>query len=166
MDFLPYRRNEAVSYAHDWAYRRNPMYFDYNDIGGDCTSFASQCIFAGTGRMNYAPTFGWYYISSDQKAPAWTGVEYLRNFLLRDKPTPGPVAQESRELAAAQPGDVIQLKFTGEVFQHSPVVVCTSGSGAPSHIWIAAHSNDCDCRPLDTYVYQEYRVLHIIGYYV
>ena len=165
MDFLPYRREDAVAYAHYWAYRRNPAYYDYNDIGGDCTNFASQCIFAGTGRMNYTPDYGWYYISSGQKAPAWTGVEYLKNFLVRNMPSPGPVADVTKELFAAKPGDVIQLLFNGDVFQHSPVVVCTDGSGDPARIWVAAHSNDADCRPLDTYVYQNYRVLHILGYY-
>ena len=41
---LPYDRAAAVRYAHIWAYGRNPRYYDYESIGGDCTNFASQCI--------------------------------------------------------------------------------------------------------------------------
>ena len=96
MIFRPYNRLEAVIYAHRWAYSRNPSFYDYEELGGDCTNFASQCIYAGTGIMNFTPTYGWYYIDPDDKAPAWTGVEYLRNFLVRPERSPGPVAQETR----------------------------------------------------------------------
>ena len=91
---LPYDRAAAVRYAHIWAYGRNPRYYDYESIGGDCTNFASQCIYAGAGVMNDTPTFGWYYINANDKAPAWTGVEYLYNFLTRRTPSAGPFAGE------------------------------------------------------------------------
>ena len=71
MLFRPYDRLEAVIYAHRWAYGRNPAFYDYEEIGGDCTNYASQCIYAGTGVMNYTPTFGWYYINSNDKSPSW-----------------------------------------------------------------------------------------------
>mgnify|MGYP003291041621 CR=1 FL=1 len=162
---MPYRRRAAVDYAHVWAYGRNPDYYDYDKIGGDCTNFASQCIYAGTGVMNYTPTFGWYYIDANNKAPAWTGVEYLHNFLARNEVSPGPVALILDDLSLAEPGDVIQLRFSGDVFQHSPIVVATDFSGDPARILLAAHSYDADFRPLSTYEYEEYRVLHILGYY-
>ncbi|MBO7377439.1 MAG: amidase domain-containing protein, partial [Clostridia bacterium] len=76
-----YDRNAAVSYARAWAFGRNPNYYNFDGLGGDCTNFVSQCIFAGAGVMNYSPVFGWYYISSDNRAPSWTGVEFLGDFL-------------------------------------------------------------------------------------
>ena len=165
MIFRPYDRLEAVIYAHRWAYSHNPSFYDYEELGGDCTNFASQCIYAGTGIMNFTPTYGWYYIDPDDKAPAWTGVEYLRSFLVRPERSPGPVAQETQELSRARLGDVIQLSFEGNTFQHSPVVVQPSADGDPAKILLAAHSNDVDWRPLDTYTFQAYRVLHILGAY-
>ncbi len=165
MELQPYRREEAAAYARHWAYGRNPEFYDYERIGGDCTNFASQCIYAGTGVMNYTPIFGWYYIDANNKAPAWTGVEYLHNFLIRSEISPGPICTVTQDLTVAEPGDVIQLIFEGDVFQHSPVVIATDGSGLPSGIQVAAHSYDADCRPLDSYTYQQYRVLHILGYY-
>ena len=165
MELQPYRHDEAVAYARHWAYGRNPEFYDYERIGGDCTNFASQCIYAGTGVMNYTPIFGWYYIDANNKAPAWTGVEYLHNFLIRSEISPGPICTVTQDLTVAEPGDVIQLIFEGDVFQHSPVVIATDGSGLPSGIQVAAHSYDADCRPLDSYTYQQYRVLHILGYY-
>ena len=66
----PYDREAAVLYAHQWAYGRNPLFYDYEHLGGDCTNFASQCIYAGSGVMNFTPTYGWYYIDANRKAPA------------------------------------------------------------------------------------------------
>ncbi len=46
---IPYDRNAAAEYAGYWAYRRNPRYDPFDEIGGDCTNFVSQCLFAGCG---------------------------------------------------------------------------------------------------------------------
>ena len=72
----PYNRQAAVAYAHRWAFGRNPAYSNFDGMGGDCTNFASQCLYAGTGIMNFTPTYGWYYLSLNDRAPAWTGVEW------------------------------------------------------------------------------------------
>ena len=108
-----YRRTQAVEYAHKWAYGRNPAFYDYESLGGDCTNFASQCIYAGGGVMNFTPTFGWYYLNANQKAPAWTGVMYLYNFLTRGELSPGPKG-EACVIHDLLPGDMIQLSFDGK----------------------------------------------------
>ena len=157
-----YDRSAVVLYAHQWAYGRNPAFYDYENLGGDCTNFASQCIFAGCGVMNFTPTFGWYYIDANQKAPAWIGVPYLYNFLTRGSGSVGPVARPCT-LAELRPGDLIQLSFKGEEFQHTPIVVAVGEPAAPENILVAAHSFDADNRPLSTYEYRKLRMLHITG---
>jgi hypothetical protein len=37
MNILPYNRIAAVDYAHEWAFRRNPAYADFSEMGGDCS---------------------------------------------------------------------------------------------------------------------------------
>ena len=157
---LLYNREKAVEYAHKWAFSRNPMYYDFQNIGGDCTNFASQVIYAGYGVMNYTPTFGWYYISINNRAPSWTGVNELYNFLINNKGL-GPKAQLTT-LSEIEPGDIIQLSFNinSDSFDHSPVVV-DKGLGTPSTILLAAHTNDSDYRPLSTYSFQKLRPLKI-----
>ena len=81
MTVIPYDRRSAVAYAREWAFRRNPRFLDFSEIGGDCTNFVSQCLYAGSGVMNFTPVFGWYYLSSSNRTASWTGVEYLYNFL-------------------------------------------------------------------------------------
>ncbi len=155
-----YDREKAVSYAHRWAFSRNPMYYDFEYIGGDCTNFASQVILAGCGEMNYTPTFGWYYNNLNDRSPSWTGVNQLYNFLINNQ-VAGPRAVLST-LENVEAGDIIQLDFNSQnpQFDHSPVVV-DSGDGTPDTILVAAHTNDSDFRPLSTYNYENYRVLKI-----
>lgn len=163
MKSLQYDRGGAVLYAHEWAYGRNPAFYDYEELGGDCTNFASQCLLSGGGIMNYTPDFGWYYIDGNQKSPAWTGVEFLYQFLTRETPSVGPAARPC-EIWEVQPGDLVQLSFTGEQFQHTPVVVWTESQPlTPAEILVAAHSYDADNRPLSTYEYKKIRFLHITG---
>lgn len=156
---MQYQREKAVAYANEWAYRRNPAFYDFQYLGGDCTNFASQVLYAGSGVMNYTPVTGWFYISLNNRAPAWTGVNELYRFLVNNK-GPGPQGELS-ELSLAEPGDIIQLKFGYyDKFDHSPVVV-DSGDGTPDTILLAAHTNDANCRPLSTYDYTDYRCIHI-----
>lgn len=160
-EFL-YDRVAAVAYANKWAYRRNPDYYDFENIGGDCTNFANQCILAGTGVMNYTETYGWYYVNLDYRSPSWTGVEYLYNFLVTNKGI-GPFAEEI-SLSQLQLGDVCQLFMDQGRFQHTPVVTEIGDPPTQKNVLIAAHSNDANCRPLDTYNFKKIRYLHILGY--
>lgn len=155
MHIQPYDRAAAVAYARRWALGRNPAYYDFEKIGGDCTNFASQCLYAGAGVMNPTPTMGWYYRSLNDRAPAWSGVEQLHRFLINNRSV-GPFAVEvAREQAAV--GDIVQLAKGGDYY-HSPVIVAIRPT-----ILVAAHSYDALDRPLDSYVYDTARFLHIEG---
>ena len=152
-----YRRDEVLQYAKQWAMGRNPRYLDFEHYGGDCTNFASQCIYAGSKVMNYTPVTGWYYNSSSDRTASWTGVTYLYNFLVGNRSV-GPYAVVTDE-TGVQPGDIVQLGRKEKGFYHSPVIVAVRGG----RIYVAAHSFDAYMRPLDTYIYEKARFLHIQG---
>lgn len=152
-----YDREAAVRYAVKWALGHNPLYYDYSEIGGDCTNFASQCLYAGSGVMDYTTDFGWYYINANRKAPAWTGVPFLYQYLTRSVRTPGPKARLT-DRGGVRPGDLIQLSFDGISFTHTLVVLKWDPV-----ILIAAHSEDSLFRPLTAYSYQTARYLSIVG---
>ena len=161
-ELIPYDRRAAVRYAHRWAFERNPRYLNYDELGGDCTNFASQCLYQGSGVMNFTPELGWYYIDGNHKAPAWTGVPYFYNFLTRQESSRGPVGIPA-SLEQLEPGDFVQLRFAGDLFGHTPVVVETGSPPTLDNVLVAAHSQDADFRPLNSYQYQEIRFLHILG---
>lgn len=161
---LPYNRQRAIDYARQWAYRRNPDYFDFETLGGDCTNFASQCLYAGVGVMDFTPTFGWYYLNANNKAPAWTGVRYFYNYITRTETRPGPFGFDAK-LEQLEPGDFVQLGFQPNVYSHTPIIVEMGSPPTLANTLVAAHSYDVDCRPLDTYNFQQLRFLHILGAY-
>ncbi|MDR3344667.1 MAG: amidase domain-containing protein [Oscillospiraceae bacterium] len=146
---MPYNREAAVRYAHEWVYRRNPKYYDFSQIGGDCTNFISQALFAGGIPMDKKPD-GWYYRSPDDRAPAWSSVSKLYEYGTRKKSN-GMTLTEIPP-AEIQIGDVIQLSFRQGEWGHSLLVVRAGDSPDESNVLIAAHSNDNDFRPLGSYV--------------
>lgn len=153
---LSYDRAAAVAYARRWAMGRNPAFYDFEDIGGDCTNFASQCIYAGAGVMNLTPVTGWYYRSAADRTASWTGVEYLHNFLINNRSV-GPYGHEVSR-SDVQLGDIVQLGTSGGDYYHSPVITAVSPG-----ILVAAHTFDALDRPLSSYNYSRARFIHIDG---
>ena len=156
---MPYNRERAVRYARRWAYSFNPLFYNFSDIGGDCTNFASQCLLAGGLMMNFTPVTGWYYLSVNNRSPSWTGVNELYNFLINNDGV-GPKAEEI-DLKDIENGDLIQFDFNDDGdFDHTPIVV-DKGLGTPDTVLVAAHSYAALDRPLSTYNYLNLRCLHI-----
>ncbi|MDR0397479.1 MAG: amidase domain-containing protein [Oscillospiraceae bacterium] len=161
MTEIAYDRESAVRYARRWALSRNPEYASFDKLGGDCTNFASQCVFSGSGIMNYTPDVGWFYKSILNRSAPWSGVLYLYQFLTNNQ-GPGPYGR-NMPLFMAKPGDIIQLNIDGERFEHSTVVVSTGKQPAPDSIIVAAHSKDTDGKKLSEYEYAALRLIHIEG---
>jgi len=153
-----YNRKKAIEYAYKWAYKRNPKYYNFDNVGGDCTSFISQCIYAGSGTMNYKKHIGWYYNSSADRTASWAGVEFLYNFLINNKSI-GPKAIRT-DIYNIQVGDIIQLKLLEERFSHSLIIVEKKENNLES-IYIATHTQDAYHRSISTYDFKDIRFLHI-----
>lgn len=162
MKILAYDRHAAVAYAKRWAFARNPNYYDFSFLGGDCTNFASQCLFAGASVMNYTPDLGWFYRSIDDRAAAWTGVEYFYHFLISNEQGvgsgKGPFGMEVG-INSVKIGDFVQFgRETGD-FYHTPIIV---GFRDDTSL-VAAHSNDAFARPITSYSFERLRCIHILG---
>ena len=153
-----YNRERAVAYARRWALSRNPLYFDYAGIGGNCTNFVSQSVYAGSCTMNYTDTFGWYYLSPAERTASWTGVNFFYDFLTQNRGV-GPYGREVEE-AELESGDVIQLGREVGGYYHSLLLL---SRGEDGELYIAAQSNDALDRPLSSYEYDFARYLHIDG---
>ena len=160
---LPYNRERAVEYARRWALSRNPLFIDFTGRGGDCTSFVSQCVFAGCGVMNYTETFGWYYISPMNRAPAWSGVDEFFNFMtgapdfVAENGGTGPRGFDVTDASQIEIGDVIQLQNDMGEFYHSLLI----SEITQNDILVCAHSDDALDRPISTYNFAALRVIHI-----
>ena len=162
---IPYNRRRAVEYARRWALSRNPLFIDFTGQGGNCTNFVSQCIFAGAPVMNYTPTFGWYYVSPENRAPAWSGVDELYSFLTGAPDFTsvnggyGPYATDAATSRNVEIGDIVQLSNTEGRFYHTLII---SGF-TDNDVLVCAQSDDALDRPLSSSNYAGVRILHIEG---
>ncbi len=159
MKYMEYEREAVVEYAKKWAYSRNPQYYNFDNVGGDCTSFASQCIYAGSQKMNYTKNLGWYYINGNNKSPSWSGVEYLYQFLITNKRV-GPQAIETTQ-NNLQIGDIAQLSFDGKKFSHTLVIVKIESKFTLRGIKIASHTLDSLDKRISEYNFENIRFIHI-----
>ena len=154
-----YNRNEAISYAKKWALGRNPRYYNFDPIGGDCTNFISQCIYAGCNKMNYNYENGWYYKNGYDKSPSWTGVNFLYKFLTTNKgfgPRGKDVSQSEIKI-----GDIAQLSFDGITFGHSLFIINIDDENDLNKIYIATHTYDVLGKKLENTIFLKF-VLFIL----
>lgn len=152
----PLNVSAEIEYARRWAFSYNPAYYNFEDIGGDCTNFVSQCLFAGGAVMNHTRDTGWYYTSLHDRAAAWTSVEFFYRFMVNNKSV-GPFGRPVT-LYEVRAGDVIQLGTAGR-FYHSLLVIRVR-EGVP---YVAAHTFAAFDRALTTYSYEGIRCIRITG---
>ncbi len=159
---VKYNRKFAINYAKKWALSRNPNYYDYQGIGGDCTNFVSQCIFSGINIMNYRRSLGWYYINANDKSPSWTGVNYLHNFITSNKSV-GPYGVET-DLSQLEAGDFIQLSNNGSNYTHSLILTRIDNTDASTpNYYVCAHTYDVYEKNLFDYNFKTMRCVHILN---
>ena len=112
--------------------------------------------------MNFTPVTGWYYRNLNSRAPAWTGVEYLYNFLI-DNNGPGPFGEiilpQEAEIV-----DIIQLGNSNGDFYHSLIITETIiHNELQSDFLVCAHSFDLKNKRLSEYNFAQARFIHISG---
>ena len=156
-----YEREKAKEYAKKWAYGRNPKYYNFDNLGGDCTNFVSQCIYNGSSIMNYTKNTGWYYNSLNSRSPSWTGVEFLSKFLTINKSI-GPRGREVK-IDEIDIGDIAQLNFDGINFTHTVIIVNIGNILDLDNIYIACHTYDSYNRRISSYDFKDIRYIHIDG---
>ena len=146
MKDILYSRQACLEYALKYAESRHPRYYNFDAIGGNCTNYASQCLYAGLPVMNYSP-YGWYYNSISNRSPSWTDVRLFCDFLLSNKNV-GPYGTLSN-IENAEIGDFIQLKNNTKWYH--TLLVCDV---SPQDILICANTYDSYLRPLSSYYFR------------
>ncbi|WP_157335020.1 amidase domain-containing protein [Paenibacillus lutrae] len=128
-----YDRNRAVKYADLWWDRYNPA---FAELEVDCTSYVSQCLFAGGAPMNYTGkrTSGWWYAgqqgSRELWSYSWAVAQALQLYIPASrKGLRGTIVSSAAEL---RPGDCISYDWDGDGrFQHNTFVTALDAAGMP-----------------------------------
>ena len=155
-----YNREKAVWYARKWAFGRNPNFYSFDEIGGDCTNFISQCLYYGEIEFSYQG-MGWFYHSLNARAPAWTGVDELFSFAIENTGEKGP--KFKLVLASEiEVGDVVQLKV-GKNWTHTLLVTETRRPKNLSNIFVTGHDRDVLNVPLTYFNFNQIRFCKILN---
>ncbi|MDD6266212.1 MAG: amidase domain-containing protein [Clostridia bacterium] len=175
----PYNAKDALNYSYKWTglYEkvRNPDYYEYDNYGGNCNNFTSQCLHAGGIPMD---TYGdiscqWKWYSGDinvgntasGRSMSWTGVEEFCNYCINNKGF-GLSCEVGGNIYSARVGDIIQYVSKDGKGVHSVIVskVIYDENGNVVDLLINSNTTDkVDC-PMITYGYTSIRVIRIVGW--
>ncbi len=157
-----YNREKAVEYAYKWWNKRNPLFFNFDGYGGDCTNFVSQCLYYGEIEMNtISPPF-WFYKNSYNRSYSWTGVVEFFNFITTNTSTLGPRAKVVT-INDIEIGDVVQMLQSGDRFHHNLLITKIQGKKSLENIYVTCHTNDAKDKRLSDYYFQQIRFLKILN---
>ncbi len=136
-----YSPDKAAAYADKWvakdgngkvtAGKYNPAYMNMNSIGGDCTNYVSQCIYAGGMAMNNT----WFYKSPSNFSGEWsTSRRHYPYMSSRGKGIKNPKAADIWK------GCPVYYQSEGNAnISHTTICVGNDASGVPV---INSHNND------------------------
>lgn len=170
-----YNRQRAVDYARQWWNQRNynGNYLAYDEFGGNCQNFASQCLHAGGINMDHTGTIDnqWKFydetLSSKQTASgrsySWTGVDMFYSYAVASYKS-GLVSLTDIEYKYAEKGDIVQVGAYNH-WRHALVVtdVLKNADGTVKDIVVASNTADRWNYPLFAYIYTAPRLIHILG---
>ena len=114
--------------------------------------------------MNFTPDLGWYYINENDRAPAWSSVEFFYDFMTGapsfsvNNGGVGPYGIEVDATGVFE-GDVVQLADETGDFYHTLLITGFS----EGQTLVSAHTNDALDKPLSSYNFASLRYIHIEG---
>lgn len=169
--FYEYDRIGAILYARGWALSRNPKFQDYEEWGGNCTNYISQCVNAGGIPMDpYGDNVmkEWYWYSDKKRTPSWTAAQPFFEYFTRNNNDNtnnfGAYAAESN-YEEMELGDIVQLIKDGKAY-HTMIITGILFAGDEVYDYlISQNTYDLLDYPLSLKV-GERRYLKIFGYYM
>lgn len=153
---VSYDRDAASKYAQTYYHSRNDKWWDFDDEGGNCQSFASQCLIAGGMLMDYDGDCRWFYNSYSDYVSPWNYVGDFYEYADQNE-GPGLVCDVNTNIYYAQPGDIIQVGITS--VSHTTIV----SRIVDGHILLNSNSIDMKDYPLEAYSYPVRKLIKVLG---
>lgn len=173
-----YNRIDAVAYANQWvspnSILRNPNWLIYDNYGGNCANYTSQCLFAGGIPTDHFGQPGaqwkWYsdYIIGREvpqgRAPAWTGVNEFYDYSLINSEF-GLVSLVDDNYFNGEIGDLI-IFGTDLRWKHAVIITDVIKDENKTVIDYLINSNTTDRinYPVSAYSYSKTQLIKILGW--
>ncbi|MFF0158045.1 amidase domain-containing protein [Streptomyces sp. NPDC005263] len=142
----PYNYGAMATYAEKYWKDYNAAYRRYNSVGGDCTNFLSQSLFAGGWKQVTSSTEDYStWFSNTSESDTWIGVNEWSWFTQTAKRTTALPNAYQMDL-----GDVLQVDFDKDGSKdHSMMTTYRSSSGVP---YLTYHDTDTYRRSLSSLI--------------
>lgn len=165
-----YDRDLAVKYAKRWALKKNPKYANYENYGGDCTNYVSQCMVAGNIPMDTIGkniTQKWHWYSDNKRTPSWSSARYLYEYLMANNnyetANHGVYAKTIR-YEELDLGDIVFL-YDNEGIYHSMIITKIENLNNRIEYYISQHTMDLIDYPLSLKIEGKRIYVKIVGYH-
>ena len=171
-----YDRTAAVAYAMDWvdplSVIRNDTWGLYDEYGGNCNNYISQCLYAGGIPMDTEGEDQWKWYgdsvntrqTESGRSGSWAGVEEFYDYA-ESNTGYGLAADTTANLYAGQAGDILQYGVDGE-WNHSVIItdVVTDADGSVKDYLINSNTTDRINYPASAYAYSDLRLIRVLGW--
>nr|WP_320025495.1 amidase domain-containing protein [uncultured Acetobacterium sp.] len=175
----PYQPETAVNYAKAWVdpektLRNTAQFGIYDDVGGNCNNFISQCLNAGGIPMDiFGDEFTQWKWYSDElnldetesgRSPAWAGVNEFYLYA-RENSGYGLSAVVDDNVYSGAVGDILQFGYDNQ-WLHSVIITQVVKDKDGKVVDYLIHSNTTDriSYPASAYGYPQQRLIKILGW--
>lgn len=187
-----YNRTAAKAYIDKWWHGRNPVWGNFDNLGGDCTNWVSQIINAGGVPEDKTGSYQWYWdnmsaprtSSPYTRSASWAGVNELWSYIQGNTNNNGPNGPQgqwwsnSSGLSQMNTGDFIQLwkstgwfhtfgVYDGQWVNLKPWYCPWCADDWRYKVRVTSHTTDRQRDDLDSVAasYPTRRYVHITGWY-
>ncbi len=171
-----YDRQAAADYANLWVssdeIKRNPDFGIYDELGGNCNNYISQCISAGGIPMDSNGLYQWKYYSDEVnesneaagRSTSWISIDDFYTYCAYNE-NYGLLAFTNCQLYSAQVGDIIQMNIISG-WDHCVIVtkIIYDENGNPIDFLVNSNNSDRGSYPLSAYEAKQLRLIKIIGW--
>ena len=160
----PYDRNAAYEYLMEYCHKRNPRWYAYDAVGGNCMNFGSQVLLAGGIPEDERGDEEWYWDGQNDLDLSWINVGRFYTYC-RDNEGYGLVADTEAGYYTGEVGDVLIVGFNGD-HRHATIIstVVQDETGHTVDYLISCNTTNYRDFPASAYYYTFHRLIKIYGW--
>ena len=160
----PYDRVAAYDYLMAYCDERNPAWYAYDEVGGNCMNFGSQVLLAGGIPEDEKGDEEWYWDGQNDLDLSWINVGRFYDYCRKNEGF-GLVADTEAGYYTGEVGDVLIVGFAGD-HRHTTVIshVVKDESGDTVDYLISCNTTNYRDFPASAYYYTFHRLIKIYGW--
>lgn len=160
----PYDRAAAYDYLMAYCDERNPAWYAYDDVGGNCMNFGSQVLLAGGIPEDEKGDEEWYWDGQNDLDLSWINVGRFYDYCRKNDGF-GLVADTEAGYYTGEVGDVLIVGFNGD-HRHTTIIsdIVKDKAGNTVDYLISCNTTNYRDFPASAYYYTFHRLVKIYGW--